>query len=286
MIKKAILPVAGLGTRFLPATKAQPKEMLAIVDKPVIQYLVEEAVASGITEIIFVTGRGKRAIEDHFDYSAGLEEVLLRQGKADIYKEVRRISNLAKFTYVRQKEPRGDGDALLCAAHLVDGEPIAVLYGDDIIDAKVPVLAQMIKVYEKYKDPVVALERVPRKEISKYGAVKATEIEKRIFEIKNLVEKPVPSKAPSNLAVVGKYIITPEVFKELRELNPVKGEIRLADALKNLLRTRPVYGYEFSGKRYDCGSKIGFLKAVVDFGLKHEEVGKEFKGFLKNLELP
>lgn len=283
MIKKAILPVAGLGTRFLPATKAQPKEMLAIVDKPVIQYLVEEAVASGITEIIFVTGRGKRAIEDHFDYSAGLEEVLLRQGKADIYKEVRRISNLAKFTYVRQKEPRGDGDALLCAAHLIDGEPIAVLYGDDIIDAKVPALAQMMKVYEKYKDPVVALERVPRSEISKYGAVKATEIEKKIFEIKDIVEKPVPSKAPSNLAVVGKYIITPEVFKELRELNPVKGEIRLADALKNLLRNRSVYGYEFSGKRYDCGSKIGFLKAVVDFGLKHEEVGKEFKKYLKSV---
>jgi len=283
MIKKAILPVAGLGTRFLPATKAQPKEMLAIVDKPVIQYLVEEAVASGITEIIFVTGRGKRAIEDHFDYSAGLEEVLLKAGKADIYKEVRRISNLAKFTYVRQKEPRGDGDALLCAAHLVDGEPVAVLYGDDIIDAKVPALAQMIKVYEKYKGPVVALERVPRSEISKYGAVKATEIEKRIFEIKNLVEKPTIKKAPSNLAVVGKYIITPEVFKELRELNPVRGEIRLADALKNLLRNRSVYGYEFSGKRYDCGSKIGFLKAVVDFGLKHEEVGPDFKKYLKSV---
>lgn len=283
MIKKAILPVAGLGTRFLPATKAQPKEMLAIVDKPVIQYLVEEAVASGITEIIFVTGRGKRAIEDHFDYSAGLEEVLLRQGKADIYKEVRRISNLAKFTYVRQKEPRGDGDALLCAGHLIDGEAVAVLYGDDIIDAKVPALAQMIKVYEKYKDPVVALERVPRNEISKYGAVKATEIEKRIFEIKSIVEKPTIKKAPSNLAVVGKYIITPEVFKELRELKPVKGEIRLADALKNLLKTRSVYGYEFFGKRYDCGSKIGFLKAVVDFGLKHEEVGHDFKKYLKSV---
>ena len=283
MIKKAILPVAGLGTRFLPATKAQPKEMLAIVDKPVIQYLVEEAVASGITEIIFVTGRGKRAIEDHFDYSAGLEEVLLKAGKADIYKEVRRISNLAKFTYVRQKEPRGDGDALLCAAHLVDGEPVAVLYGDDIIDAKVPALAQMMKVHEKYKGPVVALERVPRSEISKYGAVKATEIEKRIFEIKNLVEKPTIKKAPSNLAVVGKYIITPEVFKELRELTPVRGEIRLADALKNLLRNRSVYGYEFSGKRYDCGSKIGFLKAVVDFGLKHEEVGHDFKKYLKSV---
>ena len=351
-IKKVIIPVAGLGTRFLPATKAQPKEMLPIVDKPIIQYLVEEAVASGITEVIFVTGRGKRAIEDHFDYAYELEQVLVKRGKKELIKTIREISNLASFTYVRQKEPRGDGDALLAAAHLVGDEPCAVLFGDDLIDGKVPCLKQMIKVFERYGDPVIALEEVAKKEVSSYGVVAAIPIDNkiypvrnnppkpfgrvsagaisnRVYEVKNIVEKPAVKDAPSNLAIVGKYIITKNVFDELRKLRSTceqrersrvvapngtmkhrmtatRGEIHLSDALKNVLRrqavypvsgharakgaspkdrgaatTNRVYGYRFDGRRYDCGSKIGFLKAIVDFGLKHKETKKEFKKYLK-----
>jgi len=265
MIKKVIIPVAGLGTRFLPATKAQPKEMLPIVDKPIIQYLVEEAVAAGITEVIFVTGRGKRAIEDHFDYAYELE---------------REISNLASFVYVRQKEPKGDGDALLAAAHIVGDEPCAVLFGDDIVDSKVPCLKQMMGTFEKYNDPVIALEEVKEEETSLYGIVGTTKVGERVHEIKHIVEKPAQGKAPSRLAIVGKYIITKDIFRELEKLNPKSGEIRLADALKNHLTHGAVYGYQFKGTRYDCGSKIGFLKAVVDFGLKHEETKKEFKHYL------
>ena len=303
-IKKVIIPVAGLGTRFLPATKAQPKEMLPIVDKPIIQYLVEEAVASGITEVIFVTGRGKRAIEDHFDYAYELEQVLVKRGKKELMKTIREISNLASFTYVRQKEPRGDGDALLAAAHLVGDEPCAVLFGDDLIDGKVPCLKQMIKVFERYGDPVIALEEVDKKEVSSYGIVAATSVDNkiypvrnsslklsgrvsaggisnRVYEVKSIVEKPAVKDAPSNLAIVGKYIITKNVFDELRELRSSRGEIHLSDALRNVLRRQAVYGYRFDGQRYDCGSKIGFLKAIVDFGLKHEETKKEFKKYLK-----
>ena len=280
MIKKAIIPVAGMGTRFLPATKAQPKEMLPIVDKPIIQYLVEEAVASGITEIIFVTGRGKRAIEDHFDYAYELEQMLATKGKKELLKTIREISNLASFAYVRQKEPRGDGDALLAAAHLIGDEPCAVLFGDDIVDSTVPCLKQMIPMFEKYNDPVVALEEVKEDETSMYGIVDTTRVGDRMHEIKHIVEKPAPGKAPSRLAIVGKYIITKEVFGELRKLRPKDGEIRLADALKNYLSHNAVYGYQFKGTRYDCGSKIGFLKAVVDFGLKHEETKSEFKKYL------
>ena len=280
MIKKAIIPVAGMGTRFLPATKAQPKEMLPIVDKPIIQYLVEEAVASGITEIIFVTGRGKRAIEDHFDYAYELEQMLATKGKKELLKTIREISNLASFAYVRQKEPRGDGDALLAAAHLVGDEPCAVLFGDDIVDSTVPCLKQMIPMFEKYNDPVVALEEVKEDETSMYGIVDTTRVGDRMHEIKHIVEKPAPGKAPSRLAIVGKYIITKEVFGELRKLRPKDGEIRLADALKNYLSHNAVYGYQFKGTRYDCGSKIGFLKAMVDFGLKHEETKSEFKKYL------
>ena len=280
-ITKVVIPVAGLGTRFLPATKAQPKEMLPIVDKPIIQYLVEEAVASGITEVIFVTGRGKRAIEDHFDYAYELEQVLVKRGKKELIKTIREISNLASFTYVRQKEPRGDGDALLAAAHLVGDEPCAVLFGDDLIDGKVPCLKQMIKVFERYGDPVIALEEVAKKEVSSYGVVAATSVDNKIYEIKNIVEKPAVKDAPSNLAIVGKYIITKNVFDELRKLRSSRGEIHLSDALKNILRRQAVYGYRFDGRRYDCGSKIGFLKAIVDFGLKHKETKKEFKKYLK-----
>lgn len=279
-IKKVIIPVAGLGTRFLPATKAQPKEMLPIVDKPIIQYLVEEAVASGISEVIFVTGRGKRAIEDHFDYAYELEQTLAHRGKKELMKAIRDISNMASFTYVRQKEQNGDGDALLAAAHLVGDEPCAVLFGDDIVDGKVPCLKQMIDVFERYNDPVIALAEVPKEKVSLYGIVSGTKMQNRTYEIKSIVEKPSVQNAPSRLAIVGKYIITPDVFVELRKLNAHNGEIRLADALHNLLARKPVYGYQFQGKHYDCGSKIGFLKAVVEFGLKHPEVKAEFKKYL------
>lgn len=285
MIKKAIIPVAGMGTRFLPATKAQPKEMLPIVDKPVIQYLVEEAVAAGITEIIFVTGRGKRAIEDHFDYAYELEQVLATRGKRELLEAIREISDLASFAYVRQKEPLGNGDALLAAAHLVGDEPVAVLFGDDIVDAKVPCLKQMIPVFEKYHDPVVALEEVRQSDVSMYGIVDAAHVGGRTYEIKRIVEKPAAGKAPSRLAIVGKYIITKEVFSELKRLRAKGGisagkELGLADALESHLMHSAVYGYQFEGTRYDCGSKIGFLKAVVDFGLKHEETRNEFKKYL------
>ena len=280
-IKKVIIPVAGLGTRFLPATKAQPKEMLPLVDKPVIQYLVEEAVASGIPDVIFVTGRAKRAIEDHFDYSAELESILLKKGKKDVFWEIRAISDMARFTYVRQKAPRGDGDALLCAGHLLGGEATAVLYGDDIVDSKVPCLLQMNKVFEKYGDVVIALDQVPREEVSRYGVVRAVKISDNVYEIKDIVEKPPAKQAPSNIIVVGKYILTPEVFDELKKLKPVGGEIRLTDALKNLLKRRSIYGLRFKGTRYDCGNKLGFLQATVEFALRHPEVRKGFKKYLK-----
>lgn len=284
MIKKAIIPVAGLGTRFLPATKAQPKEMLPIIDKPIIQYVVEEVVNSGIKEIIFITGRGKRAIEDHFDYAPEVESRLISKNNHSDFQKIRAISNLANFTYVRQKEPLGDGHALLCAAHLIDNEPIAVLFGDDIIDSQVPCLKQMIEVFDKYDDTVIALEEVPRQEVKKYGIVAGVKISENIFEIRDIVEKPEINKAPSNLAIVGRYILKPDVFQELAKLKPDKdGEIRLANALKNLLKTKPIYGYKFKGQRYDCGSKIGYLKATVSFALKHNEIKKDFRNFLKKL---
>ncbi|OGF20360.1 UTP--glucose-1-phosphate uridylyltransferase [Candidatus Falkowbacteria bacterium RBG_13_39_14] len=305
LIRKAIIPVAGFGTRFLPATKAQPKEMLPIVDKPIIQYLVEEAAASGIKEIIFVTGRGKRAIEDHFDHSFELEHNLVEKGKRNLLEKIYKISRLAKFAYVRQPEPLGDGHAILCAKRLVNDEPCAVLYGDDIVQHKVPCLKQLIRVYEKYEDPVIALEEIEKKEVEKYGIVKVKKttclrrqvkqenkkttsaikerFKNRIFEIEDIVEKPSIKKAPSNLAIVGKYIITRAVMDALENLKPDKsGEIRLADALKKYLEKKSIYGYKFQGTRYDCGSKLGFLKATVDFGLRHEEVGKEFGEFIEN----
>lgn len=287
MIKKAILPVAGFGTRFLPATKAQPKEMLPIVDKPLIQCLVEEAVKSGIEEIIFVTGRGKRAIEDHFDYSFELEYTLVEKKKRDLLKEIYKISNLAKFTYVRQPKPLGDGHALLCAKHLIKDEPCAVLFGDDLVSGKIPCIKQLINVYEKYRDPVIALTSVPAEEVSRFGVVSSIKIEERTHQVKDIVEKPPKEEAPSNLIIVGKYIITPDVFDELEKIKPQGNgdEIRLADALKNLLKKRPVYGYEFTGKRYDCGSKLGFLEATVDYALHHKEVKDKFKAYLKSLNL-
>lgn len=286
MIKKVIIPVAGLGTRFLPATKAQPKEMLPIVDKPVIQFLVEEAVKSGIDNVIFVTGKNKRPIEDHFDHSFEIETALRMRGKDKMLKEIRSIANMAQFSYVRQKEPRGDGDALLCASHLLDcDQAVAVLYGDDIIDSKVPCLKSMVGIFEKYQNVVIALQEVPKKDVSKYGIVKAIKISKNVYQITDIQEKPSPEKAFSNLAVVGKYIITKDVFVELAKLKPGKDEIRLTNALKALLKKHPVYGYKFEGKRYDCGSKIGFLEAIIDMGLKHPEVKNDLRKYLKQLKL-
>jgi UTP--glucose-1-phosphate uridylyltransferase len=258
--------------------------MLPIVDKPIIQYLVEEAVASGIEEIIFVTGRGKRAIEDHFDYAYELEQILNSNGKKELLKTIREISDMAKFTYVRQKEPKGAGDAILCASHLIGDEPVAILYGDDLVFNKKPALLQLIEVYNKYQDPVVALEKIPRKEIHKYGVIDGVKIAPRTFQINNLVEKPKLGTEPSDLGIVGKYIITPEVIKELKKIK-TKSELFLTDALLAVAKKRAVYGYQFEGKRYDCGTKIGFLKATIDSGLQHKETSAELKKYIKGLKL-
>lgn len=287
MIRKVIIPVAGLGTRFLPATKAQPKEMLPIIDKPIIQYLVEEATKSGISDVVFVTGRGKRAIEDHFDFSPELESALISKNKQDIFKEVRSISKLARFSYVRQNEPLGDGDAVLCAEHLVGkDESVGILFGDDIVDSKVPCLAQMEEVFNKYGGVVIAMDEVPMSEVNQYGVFDVEEMSGGVYKVKNIVEKPDPKDAPSNMIIVGKYIITPDVFAELNKLKKESrsGELRLVDALKNLLKKgKPIYAFRFQGKRYDCGSKIGFLKATVDFALKHSTLKKDFTEYLKGV---
>ncbi|TSC56485.1 MAG: UTP--glucose-1-phosphate uridylyltransferase [Parcubacteria group bacterium Gr01-1014_18] len=286
-IKKAIIPVAGMGTRFLPATKAQPKEMLPIVDKPVIQYLVEEAVASGIEEIIFITSIGKRAIEDHFDYSYELMQKLEAKGKKDLMEIVRHVSSLAAFAYVRQPQPLGDGHAVLMARNLVGkNEAVAVLFGDDVVDSKVPCIGQLMEVYEKYGDPVVALMRVPKEEVSRYGVVGSVELGGRVHEIQQFAEKPKVEEAPSNLIVVGKYILTPGVLSMLEDIEPDSGgEIRLAGAFNEWIKTKPLYGCEFEGVRYDCGDKLGYVKATVDYGLKHPEVAKGLREYLKGLKL-
>lgn len=285
IIKKVIIPVGGFGTRFLPATKAQPKEMLPVVDKPVIQYLVEEAVASGIKEVILVTGRGKRAIEDHFDHSAELENFLESRGKSELAKTVRKISSLASFAFVRQKESLGIGDAILQARSLIGEDPIAVMSGDDIIDANPPALKQLIKVFMKYRAPVAALRRVPREEVHKYGIIAGRKIAPRVWKISGLVEKPDPSKAPSDMMVVVKYILTPEIFAYLAKAKPAEnGEIYITGAIDKYVKDGgKFYGYEVKGDYYDCGDKLGFMRAVVSFGLKHPEVGKEFMSYLKEV---
>lgn len=281
-VKKVIIPVGGFGTRFLPATKAQPKEMLPIVDKPVIQYLVEEAVASGIKEVILVTGRGKRAIEDHFDHAAELESFLESRGKSELASTVKKISSMAFFAFVRQKEPRGIGDAILQARTLVGGEAVAVMSGDDIIDAKPPALKQLIEIYNKYRAPVVALRHVPREEVHKYGIIKGKKIAPRVWQITGLVEKPEPEKAPSEFMVVVKYILTPEIFDYLAKVKPsANGEVYITGAIDEYAKAGGrVYGYEFNGEYYDCGDKLGYMRAVVNFGLKHPEIGKAFKKYL------
>jgi UTP--glucose-1-phosphate uridylyltransferase len=287
-VRKAVFPAAGLGTRFLPATKAQPKEMLCLVDKPLIQYVVEEAVASGITHIIIVTGRGKNAIEDHFDVSYELERLLESRGKNDLLEQVRAVSNLVTVSYVRQGEALGLGHAVLTARELVGDEPFAVMLGDDIIDNPVPCMKQMLDVFEQHGSPVVALQRVPRAEISAYGVI-AGEAEPgsdRVFRIRDLVEKPKAEDAPSDLAIIGRYILTPDVFDALEKTPRDKGgEIQLTNGLRDLRQRRDLYGYRFEGVRHDAGNKLGFLKATVEFALKREDLGAPFREYLRTLEL-
>jgi len=286
-ITKAILPVAGFGTRFLPATKAQPKEMLPIVDKPAIQYIVEDAVSAGIKEIIFVTGRGKRAIEDHFDYSFELDKTLVEKNKLELAKEVRHISELAKFSYVRQPLPLGDGHALACAAHLIYDEPVLVMFGDTLYDAKEGPASQILKTFAKYGDSVIGLSAVPRNEVSKFGVIDGVAVGERTYEIKRFIEKPSPSEAPSNLVAVGIYVLTPEVLSWLTTMKPgPNGELRLADAFQQMLaHDRPIYGQEFNGTWLDTGDKLSFIKATIQLGLKNEEIGPELKKFIRTLSL-
>jgi UTP--glucose-1-phosphate uridylyltransferase len=286
MIRKAIIPVAGFGTRFLPASKAQPKEMLAVVDKPVVQYIVEEAVASGIQEIIFVTSIGKRALEDHFDRNFELEYRLEQKKKMKELEEIKAIGKLAKFAFVRQSKPLGDGHAVLSALPFVDpNEAVAVLFGDDIIDGKTPALKQLIDVYEEKQAPVIALQHVPRKDVSNYGVIGGKALSKSVWSVKQFVEKPDTKDAPSNLIFIGRSILTPSLLALLPSVQAGKdGEIRLADAFAAFLKqNQALYGCVFEGTRYDCGNKLGFLKAQVELGLKHPELGKELRKYLKAL---
>lgn len=272
-IKKAVIPAAGLGTRFLPATKAQPKEMLPIVDKPTIQYIVEEAVKSGIEEILIVTGRNKRAIEDHFDKSVELENELSNSNKNQLLKIVKDISNLADIYYIRQKEPKGLGHAISLAKNFVDDEPFAVMLGDDIVDSKVPCLKQLIQCYNEYKTSILGVQPIDKKYIPKYGIIDGHEIESGLYKISNMVEKPSILDAPSNIAILGRYIIAPEIFKILENTFPDnRGEIQLTDALKKLSQTEAMYGYCFSGERFDAGDKFGFLKANIHYALKNQNL--------------
>ncbi|WP_447979688.1 UTP--glucose-1-phosphate uridylyltransferase GalU [Candidatus Nitrospira bockiana] len=283
-VRKAVLPAAGLGTRFLPATKASPKEMLPLVDKPLIQYAVEEAVASGIEDIIIVTGRGKRAIEDHFDRSFELEENLKGNRKDGMLKEVRRISELANFCYVRQPEARGLGHAVLCAQHLVGDEPFAVILGDEVIDARVPGLAQLIEVYRAHHGPVLGIKKVPRHEVGRYGIIANRRLGGGLHRVEDLVEKPAPEQAPSLYAVIGRYVLSPDIFPILRRIAPGKnGEIQLTDALRVLAKRHPMYAQEIQGQRHDAGEKLGFLKATVEFALKNPTLGPPFAQYLKQL---
>ena len=290
-VRKAVFPAAGLGTRFLPATKAQPKEMLPIVDKPIIQYGVEEALQSGIQNIIIVTGRGKSAIEDHFDVSFELEYLLESRQKTDLLNIVRGISDMINVSYIRQKEALGLGHAVLRAEELVGREPFATVLADDVIDAEVPCLRQLLDVYEFFCSPVIAVMEVPRENISSYGCIDAEPVahngkRDRVYRVRDLVEKPKAADAPSNLAIIGRYVLLPEIFDSLQSINPGSGgEIQLTDALRHLLRTRPIYAYRFDGTRYDAGDKLGFLKATVEYALRRHDLGGQFREYLKGLKL-
>ncbi len=286
-IRKAVFPAAGLGTRFLPATKAQPKEMLPLVDKPIIQYGVEEAVASGVDNIILVTGRGKNAIEDHFDVSVELETFLEMRGKKELLAEIRKISNLINFSYVRQGEPLGLGHAVLVTRPLVGDEPFAVILGDDVIDAEPPALRQMIDVFEDVESPVLAIEQVPKEDVSSYGVIDvAEEVRPGVYRIRDLVEKPARNDAPSDLAIIGRYILTPDIFPALAATASDRtGEIQLTNGLRQLLQTRPIYGCRIDGVRHDTGNKLGFLKAVVYFALRRPDLGDQFRDYLRTIDL-
>ncbi|MGM0846613.1 MAG: UTP--glucose-1-phosphate uridylyltransferase GalU [Bacillota bacterium] len=285
-IRKAIIPAAGLGTRFLPATKAQPKEMLPIVDKPVIQYIIEEAVASGIEDILIISGRGKRAIEDHFDKAYELEETLAKKEKWTILKDVQKISELANIHYIRQKEPNGLGDAIYCARSFIGNEPFAVMLGDDIVQNESdPCLKQLITVYEQYQHSIVGVQTVSPEEVSKYGIVSLSgRREERVFTVEDLVEKPSIEDAPSNVAIMGRYILQPEIFSVLKDQKPGSGgEVQLTDALKRLLIRERILAYHFEGKRYDVGDKMGFIQATIDFALKRPELKAELEEYLKSI---
>jgi UTP--glucose-1-phosphate uridylyltransferase len=284
LVRKAVFPAAGLGTRFLPATKAQPKEMLPLVDKPIIQYGVEEAVASGLDDIILVTGRGKNAIEDHFDVAVELESFLEARGQRDLLEEIRQISNMINVAYVRQGEPLGLGHAVLVTRHLVGNEPFAVILADDVIDATPPALAQMIEVFDEVGGPVILVERVPKDQISGYGVIAAEPVRPGVYRILDLVEKPAPENAPSDLAIIGRYLLTPDIFDALEQTaNDRAGEIQLTNGLKRLLATRPLYACEITGTRHDTGNKLGFLKAVVYFALRRPDLAAPFREYLKSL---
>ena len=281
-VKKAIIPAAGLGTRFLPATKAQAKEMLPIVDKPTLQYIIEEAIESGIEEILIVTGRNKKSIEDHFDRSVELELELEQKGKTAMLEMVQDISNMVNIHYIRQKEPKGLGHAIHCAKSFIVDEPFAVLLGDDIVDASTHCLKQMIDAYDEYKTSILGVQEVSRENVDKYGILDVKHIKDRVYKVKDMVEKPSVEEAPSNIAILGRYIITPEIFKILENQAPGKGgEIQLTDALQTLATKEAIYAYNFQGKRYDVGDKLGFLEATVDFALKRPELRDEFIEFLK-----
>ncbi|WP_099190608.1 UTP--glucose-1-phosphate uridylyltransferase GalU [Tepidibacter mesophilus] len=283
-VRKAIIPAAGLGTRFLPATKAQPKEMLPIVDRPTLQYIIEEAVESGIEEILIITGRNKKSIEDHFDKSVELELALEEKGKKELLDIVKNISNMINIHYIRQKEPKGLGHAISCAKHFIGNEPFAVMLGDDIVDADTPCLKQLMDAYEEYRTTILGVQEVAKENTNKYGIVGGKHIEDRVYKVKDLVEKPDPEEAPSNIAILGRYIISPTIFEILENLPAGKGgEIQLTDGLKELSKKEAMYAYNFEGRRYDVGDKLGFLEATVDFALKRENLRDGFLNYLLNV---
>ena len=283
-VKKAIIPAAGLGTRFLPATKSQPKEMLPIVDKPTLQYIIEEAIESGIEEILIITGRNKKSIEDHFDKSVELELELEQKGKIEMLGMVRDISNMVNIHYIRQKEPKGLGHAIHCAKSFIGNEPFAVLLGDDIVDAKTPCLKQLINTYDEYKTTILGVQEVAKEDTDKYGILDVKHIEDRVYKVKDMVEKPSVESAPSNIAILGRYIINPSIFDILENQAPGKGgEIQLTDALKTLSTQEAIYAYNFEGRRYDVGDKFGFLEATIDFALKRDELRDDLLNYMKEV---
>lgn len=283
-VKKAIIPAAGLGTRFLPATKAQPKEMLPIVDKPTLQYIIEEAVKSGIEEILIITGRNKKSIEDHFDKSVELELELEQKGKKEMLKMVKDISNMVNIHYIRQKEPKGLGHAINCAKSFIGNEPFAVLLGDDIVDSNTPCLKQLIDTFNEYKTTILGVQHVDNENVDKYGILDVKHIEDRVYKVKDMVEKPNKNEAPSNIAILGRYIITPSIFDILENQKPGKGgEIQLTDALKTLSKQEAIYAYDFCGRRYDVGDKLGFLEATIDFSLKREDLRDDLIIYMKKI---